>query len=121
MKLERSEKYNIAWFKLAECVSRREKERALGVYRLLSHSFDNVAVAHQLEGDILLAFEQNDEAREQYEKAAKAYKQQEQVMQAIAVYDHLTMLAQCDWYFKEIIALYQALGKTKRVLDYTKR
>ena len=52
-----SDKYNIAWFRLAECVSRGEKERALGVYRLLAHSFGDEAFAHQLMGDLLLSFD----------------------------------------------------------------
>jgi hypothetical protein len=37
MKQTQVDKHTIAWFKIAECVSRGEKERALGVYRLLSH------------------------------------------------------------------------------------
>ena len=51
-----SDKYNVAWFKLAECVARGEKEKALGVYRLLVHSLDEPAFIRQLEGDLLLAF-----------------------------------------------------------------
>ena len=40
----------------SQCVARKEKERALGVYRLLSHSFDDLAFARQLEGDIFSFF-----------------------------------------------------------------
>src|SRR3990172_10433854 len=67
-----AEKYNIAWFKLAEFVARGEKERALGIYRLLIHSFDDKAFSYQLEGDLLSAF--NDEsARDKYLSAAQLY------------------------------------------------
>jgi len=85
------DKYNIAWFKLAEYVSRGEKERALGVYRLLSHSFDDAAFALQLEGDILWSF--NDRgAIDKYYEAAQLYKKDARVLQAAAVYEHLVTL-----------------------------
>ena len=92
MKQVEAEKYNIAWFKLAECIARREKERALGVYRLLSHSFDNTALVHQLQGDILLAFGEVAPAIEQYAKAGELYEEQEQIMQAATVYDQIVAL-----------------------------
>ena len=44
--------YSVAWFKLAEFVTRKEKERAFGVYRLLSHSIADRAFAAQLEACI---------------------------------------------------------------------
>ena len=121
MKQERSDKYSVAWFKLAECISRREKERALGVYRLLSHSFDNVAIAYQLEGDILCAFDLLDEAIEQYEKAAKVYQEREQYMQAVSVYEHLYELAERDWYLRQMIELWKLCNKPDRVREYSKR
>ena len=71
-----SDKYNIAWFKLAEFVSRGEKERALGLYRLLTHSFDDRALTYQLEGDLLLSFN-DDSAQDRYRKAAEEYRQSE--------------------------------------------
>ncbi len=66
MKQVPSGKYTIAWFKLAECVSRGEKERALGVYRLLSHSLDDSALVCQLEGDIFLSFNDKQQAVTNY-------------------------------------------------------
>jgi predicted Zn-dependent protease len=73
MKQMQSDKYTIAWFKIAECVSRGEKERALGVYRLLSHSFNDNAVASQLEADINLAFNEQDQAVVLYRQAIDLY------------------------------------------------
>jgi hypothetical protein len=91
MKQVLSDKYNIAWFKLAECIARGEKERALGVYRLLSHSLGDIAFANQLEGDILLFF--NDiNAIQKYNQAAHLYVQDARILQAAAVYEHLIEL-----------------------------
>ena len=78
-------KYNIAWFKLAECVSRGEKERALGVYRLLSHSLDDEAFVYQLEGDILLAFGDSLGAIQRYVYALQTYKRYTRFVEAAAI------------------------------------
>ncbi len=72
MKTDLSEKCNVAWFKLAEFVGRKEKERALAVYRLLAYSLSNDAFTAQLEGDLLLAFE-DAKAFELYDRAARLY------------------------------------------------
>ena len=86
-----SDKFNVAWFKLAEFVARKEKERALGVYRLLAHSLPDEAFAAQLEGDLLLAF--NDEkALDSYKRAARLYEVHEKLFQAAAVYEHIIVL-----------------------------
>jgi len=96
MKHLNAKKYNLAWFKLAECVSRREKERALGVYRLLSHSVGNDALAKQLFGDLLLCFEEKEDAIQQYKQAAQMYKNQNKHIESIAVYEHLITLNSDD-------------------------
>ena len=86
-----SDKYNVAWFKLAEFVGRGEKERALGLYRLLVHSFNDQALALQLEGDILLSF--NDmNALEKYGSAALLYQERGRFIEAVAIYEHMIML-----------------------------
>src|SRR5437899_218534 len=87
-----SDKYNVAWFKLAECVSRGEKERALGVYRLLAHSLNDSAFARQLQGDILLSFNDVAGAVEHYRTAATLYQQDERLLEAAAVYEHIVNL-----------------------------
>jgi tetratricopeptide (TPR) repeat protein len=113
-----SEKYNVAWFKLADCIARGEKERALGVYRLLSHSFDDKALACQLHADILLSF--NDEnAEATYKKAAEMYREQERYLQAAAVYEHLvTLQPHTVSYRTMLIALYQQLRIHGKVMEY---
>ncbi len=116
MKRKTNEKYTIAWFKLAECVSRGEKERGLGVYRLLSHSFDDQAYAQQLEGDLLLAFKDQKKAIEKYRQAAKWYKKEGRKFEAAAVYEHLRTLEPKEQnYQKQLIELYTALNITSKV------
>ena len=115
------DKYTIAWFKLAEFVARGEKERALGIYRLLSHSFDDKAFAHQLEGDILWAFNDN-QASDKYFKAAELYKQENRILQAACVYEHLAALHKDSIeYVTHLIGLYEALGDTAKVKLYQER
>lgn len=92
MKQTLSDKYSVAWFKLAECISKGERERAIGIYRLLSHSIDNHAFAKQLEGDIYLFFGDNQVAQSKYTEAAMLYCKQQQYVQATAIYEHLLTL-----------------------------
>lgn len=75
MSVVSSQRVSIAWFKLAECVRRGEKERALSVYKLLVHSLRDHAVAMQLKGDILAIFGLGSEAVTAYQAAASAFEQ----------------------------------------------
>lgn len=121
MKQVVSEKYNVAWFKLADCIARGEKEKALGVYRLLSHSLDDKALACQLHADILLSF--NDEQAEaMYKKAADMYKEQEHYLQAAAVYEHLVTLQPHNLTYRiTMIELYQHLAIQTKVMEYVEK
>ncbi len=87
-----TDKYSIAWFKIAEYVSRGEKERALGVYRLLSHSFNDDAIAKQLEADIYLACNEKERAIGLYKQAAELYKKSKRSTEATAIDEHLAVL-----------------------------
>lgn len=89
-----SDKYNVAWFKLAECVARGEKERALGMYRLLTHSLNDSSLARQLQGDIFLSFNDTPTAIEHYKAAAQLYKQSDRFLEAVAVYEHIATLVE---------------------------
>jgi len=114
-----SDKYNVAWFKLAECVSRGEKERALGVYRLLCHSFDDCAFACQLEGDILLSFEDRAGALEKYDQAITLYKKTNRLLEAAAVCEHVITIAPTTAdYIRIVVDIYKKLGLTSRVITY---
>lgn len=83
-----AEKYNVAWFKLAEFVARGEKERALGLYRLLAHAFESKALAYQLEGDLLSLFG-DEQAMDRYAVAATLYVQENKVQEAIMLYEYV--------------------------------
>jgi hypothetical protein len=105
MKTFASESYTIAWFKIADFVARGEKERALHMYRLLMHSVPEPAISYQLEGDILLAFD-DITALERYHKAAHLYKESGKIKQAIAVYEHVTFFLEDETILKELLDLY---------------
>jgi tetratricopeptide (TPR) repeat protein len=112
------QKSNVAWFTLAECVSRGEKERALGVYRLLSHSLDDSAVIAQLEGDLLWAF--NDKAAiEKYYSAATCYQQDGRYREAFAVLEHCRALSGTSRYcLEQLIQLAEHIHHEVRLSEY---
>lgn len=119
MKQIPSDKYTIAWFKLAECVSRGEKERALGVYRLLSHSLDDPALVRQLEGDIFLSFNDKQEAVTNYYQAAQLYKKDNRLLEAAAVYEHLLTIQPEDKKYRTVIIdLYNQLTIQSKVKEH---
>lgn len=84
---------SIAWFKIAECVLRGEKERALGVYRLLAHSIENQPLAMQLEGDIFLACNDLEKAISSYYQAYARYKSIKKYEQAAGLLHHILLLS----------------------------
>jgi tetratricopeptide (TPR) repeat protein len=100
----------VGWFKLSELVARKEKEKALSLYRLLSHSFEDRAYALQLEGDILWSLEDG-QALEKYAQAAYLYKKEKKVVSAVAVYEHLLTLQPKNYEFlSKTILLYAAIS-----------
>lgn len=100
----------VAWFKLAELITRKEREKALSLYRLLSHSFDDRAYALQVEGDILWSLEDG-QALEKYAQAAYLYKKEKNIVAATGVYEHLLILKPGDYdYLSKIIILYILLS-----------
>ncbi len=109
------EKYNVAWFKLAEFVVRKEKERALGVYKLLSHSLPDDAFAAQLEGDLFMAF--NDEkACDAYHRAAKLYEKSGQHAHAALIYEQIMLIRpENTEYVVQALSLYQSVKNDAKV------
>lgn len=115
MKQYSSDKHNVAWFMLSECVSRGEKERALGVYKLLSHSLDDKAFSRQLEGDLLWAFEDG-LAPARYLEAAMLYKKNQRFVEAAAVYEHLiTLEPEKEDHVVGLLGLYQILSFSEKM------
>lgn len=104
-----TDKYSVAWFKLAEFVARGEKERALGLFRLLAHSFEDAALTAQLEGDLLVAFHDGS-AYKSYERAAIEYQKTDRVYNAAAVYEHLILICEVRLaYLEKLSELYAVL------------
>lgn len=91
MKQNQTDKYCVAWFNIADYVLRGERERALGVYKLLAHSINDPALALQVEGDILWAFNDSD-ALEKYLSAAELYVNHKRFDKAIALYQQILLL-----------------------------
>lgn len=116
-----SEKSSLAWFKLAEFVTRGEKERALSIFRLLSHSIKSEALAAQLEGDLLHAF-QDDRALDAYRRAALLYQRENDIVQAILLYEQLSLLSpQSDDVLLTLLEWYQRLGDQRHSVDVVRR
>lgn len=121
MKHVLSEKSSLAWFKLAEFVTRGEKERALSIYRLLAHSIKSPALAAQLEGDLLQAFE-DDRALEAYRRAALLYLRENDPVQAVLLYEQLSGLApHSDDILQILLEWYQRFDDQQRCVDVARR
>ena len=116
-----SEKANVAWFKLAEFVSRGEKERALGLYRLLTHSLDDPAFIKKLEAELISHFDVQ-EAEALYVDAAVLYKKRGQPEEAALIYEELTRLRPQNLTYLEKLIFYSGeLGwKEKSFLNRKK-
>ena len=122
MKQTQLDRHMIAWFKIAECVSRGEKERALGVYRLLSHSFNDEAVARQLEADIYLAFGEQELAILLYHQAMELYQKSNRLLEAAAVCEHLITMNMHDISLRrEAIKLYHALNNVIKAYEHIEK
>ncbi len=89
MKYMSSDKYNLAWFRLAECVNARRKREGFRCISSAAHSIQDAAYALQLEGDLLLSFNVHQSAIVKYVAAIALYKQQERFHEVIALYEHL--------------------------------
>ncbi len=85
MKINCREKSSVAWFKLAEYVGRGERERALTLYRLLTHSLVDQAFIKKLEADLWLSFDAK-EAEQYYRNAAHLYKKAQKFEEAFQIY-----------------------------------
>lgn len=116
MRVLASGSYNVAWFKLADFISRGEKERALSIHRLLMHSVQDVAIAYQLEGDILLAFDDN-AALDRYHVAANLYKKAGKIQQAISVYEHVSLFKEDENVYEALLDIYMFMQNTSGTLE----
>ena len=114
---------------MAQLVTRKEKEKALGLYNLLSYSLGNKAYALQVEADLLLALEENEDAMNKYQQAAFLYKKEKNLVLATSIYEHLRNLEPNNSNFLcTLVELYARLDWTEKIeerfndlLDYYKK
>lgn len=116
MRILPSESYSVAWFKLADFVARGEKERALNVHKLLMYAVNEQAFAYQLEGDILLSFD-DELALSKYHVAANLYKKQKQYQRAIDVYRHVLLRIEDLSIIEALLDVYNLLEDDKHIVD----
>lgn len=109
---------NIAWFKFAELVSRREKERAMSIFRLLSLSWHDLGYTYLLKGDLLVAF--NDEsASEAYRKAIVYYDDSGRLAEAAHALERIVQLEHANVdALREVIIRHARLGNYSHVKRY---
>jgi len=121
MKAEVGERKNIAWFKLAEFVTRGEKERALGLFRLLTHSFEDRAFIKKLEAEILASFS-DEQAFAEYLQAAHLYRANGQLIEAVSIFETLTLFQpERSEHYEKVIAIFHELNNQEKVLSYQKQ
>lgn len=125
MKTVTTSKQSVAWFRLAECVDRGEKEKALAFHRLLTHSYSDHAFIKKLEAD-LLAFFQDTQASNAYEEAAILYTKQERFFEAALIYEYLLVVTAQDHikislYRQKAAELFAYLGHDDRVALHSRR
>ncbi len=121
MKQLSSEKCSIAWFKLAECVERGDRERAFSLFRLLVHSMNDQPFLKKLEADIWSAFD-GTMSEELYRQSAQLYKIAGNYSESLLIYELLTIqypgsLDHCQ----QAIGLCDQLGLDKKKQQFVKR
>ncbi len=119
MKTMSQTRQSVAWFRLAECVGRGEKEKALAFHRLLTYSYNDLAFIKKLEADIL-AFFQDNNADIAYEQAALLYAQEGKFFEAAIIYEYLLCAApENNLYRQKVIHFFMQLGHQEKVDFYS--
>lgn len=104
-------KETVAWSIIAENVALGNKERALGVYRLLSSSFNDAALKAHLHADIYMVFSDYDAASVLYRQAFFLYQQSNRLREAAAMGESLIKVAPHMKDIQDIvIKIYHDLG-----------
>ncbi len=108
---------SVAWFRLAECINRGEKERALNLYRLLTHSFHDPAFIKKLEADIIATFDKELAVKE-YMHAAHVYCKRGDAKEAVLIYQLLVDLFLQTHKITKVTELLDQLHEQLDVADY---
>ena len=118
MKQSAVEKTSIAWFKLAECIERGEKERALNLHRLLMHSHGDAAYRKKLEADLLVSFDKQ-KSLDYYCEAALLYAQNGDKQEVVFIYEQIVKLFPDQLEIqKKIITVCEELKWNKKAFFY---
>ncbi|NDD55768.1 hypothetical protein EBZ39_18205 [bacterium] len=108
---------SVAWFKLADLIARGEREKALSVFRLLSHSLADKAYVLQIEGDILWYMDDT-ASIEKYRQAATLYQKEKRWINAIALQEHvLAMRPDSFEPLATLLLLYALVDWQEKFLD----
>ena len=119
MKTMSHNRQSVAWFRLAECVDRGEKEKALAFHRLLTHSYNDLAFIKKLEAD-LLAFFQDVQAVNVYEQAAILYSKENKLFEAAIIYEYLFLtIPENSNYKQKLLMLFTQLGHHEKIALYS--
>jgi hypothetical protein len=107
---------NLAWFKLFEFISRGEKERAFGVYKVLMLAFDSKPFCLLVEGDLHATFDENSEAIQKYLEAAKLYEENQETFLASVAYESVIKISSKAIYWKKLLQLYKEIDYQPKVV-----
>lgn len=114
------EKQSVAWFKLSEFVGRGEKERALSLFRLLTHSLSDQAFIKKLEAEILVQFE-DEQALPIYVHAAHLYRLKGDLVEAVSIYETLvTLEPERTEYLEKVVTFFHELDNQSKRISYQK-
>ena len=116
MALNESKKSCIAWFKLAEFVDRKEKEKALILYNLLSKSLNNNSFSLTLLGTIYNYFDDKLESKKYFAKALELEEELSlETIIAIKEYLIINKLNQNPEFIKRLIQDYKIYYNNKNI------
>ena len=86
------------------------------MYRLLSHFLVDPALVCQLESDIVLSFNDKQQAANHYYQAAQLYKKDNRILESAAIYEHLLVIKPENKKYRiVIIDLYNQLNIQSKV------
>lgn len=108
---------SVAYYAIAQLIERGERAKALALHKLMAYTVENKAFLLQLEGDILWSFE-DEEAFMKYTQAARLYREESKIINALTLYEHLHSLKTNNLeYLTAIIELYALLDWKERLED----
>lgn len=117
MTLNKYKKSCIAWFKLAEFVDRKEKEKALILYNLLSKSINNQSFSLTLLGTIYHYFDDQPESKKCFDKALELEQELSlEIMIAIKEYLIINNLKQNPEFIKSLVQDYKIYYNNKSMI-----